>query len=117
MTIQPNPPPLTVATRIEPPAPGLRALQSGATTLCGRAGFGNVCGNGVASAAWPPPITSVPFEPTPMRVYGSPRSEEHTSELQSHDNLLCRLLLEKKTKKGLVHRSHIVCGTRVECSN
>src|SRR3954466_5544416 len=24
------------------------------------------------------------------------RSEEHTSELQSHDNLLCRLLLEKK---------------------
>src|SRR3954462_1540930 len=24
------------------------------------------------------------------------RSEEHTSELQSHDNLVCRLLLEKK---------------------
>src|SRR3954465_14477803 len=26
----------------------------------------------------------------------SARSEEHTSELQSHDNLVCRLLLEKK---------------------
>src|SRR3954462_13306265 len=26
------------------------------------------------------------------------RSEEHTSELQSHDNLVCRLLLEKKNK-------------------
>src|SRR3954464_14126059 len=26
------------------------------------------------------------------------RSEEHTSELQSHDNLVCRLLLEKKKK-------------------
>src|SRR3954466_15825349 len=26
----------------------------------------------------------------------SNRSEEHTSELQSHDNLVCRLLLEKK---------------------
>src|SRR5690242_21441970 len=26
----------------------------------------------------------------------SPRSEEHTSELQSHVNLVCRLLLEKK---------------------
>src|SRR3954466_2140979 len=26
------------------------------------------------------------------------RSEEHTSELQSHDNLVCRLLLEKKTR-------------------
>src|SRR3954464_9856135 len=25
------------------------------------------------------------------------RSEEHTSELQSHDNLVCRLLLEKKS--------------------
>src|SRR5260370_15707522 len=29
------------------------------------------------------------------------RSEEHTSELQSHLNLVCRLLLEKKKKKVL----------------
>src|SRR5690242_20893197 len=29
----------------------------------------------------------------------SNRSEEHTSELQSHVNLVCRLLLEKKKKK------------------
>src|SRR3954463_16837390 len=29
----------------------------------------------------------------------SRRSEEHTSELQSHDNLVCRLLLEKKEEK------------------
>src|SRR5260221_9435233 len=28
---------------------------------------------------------------------GSYRSEEHTSELQSHSDLVCRLLLEKKT--------------------
>src|SRR5258708_26208338 len=28
------------------------------------------------------------------------RSEEHTSELQSPDHLVCRLLLEKKKKKG-----------------
>src|SRR5690606_41575451 len=28
-----------------------------------------------------------------------PRSEEHTSELQSRENLVCRLLLEKKKKK------------------
>src|SRR3954467_15381400 len=27
------------------------------------------------------------------------RSEEHTSELQPHDNLVCRLLLEKKTPR------------------
>src|SRR6267142_4830586 len=29
------------------------------------------------------------------------RSEEHTSELQSHVNLVCRLLLEKKKKKAI----------------
>src|SRR2546430_7576946 len=29
------------------------------------------------------------------------RSEEHTSELQSQSNLVCRLLLEKKTARGL----------------
>src|SRR5260221_1798766 len=30
-------------------------------------------------------------------VLSSARSEEHTSELQSHSDLVCRLLLEKKT--------------------
>src|SRR2546430_7487005 len=29
-------------------------------------------------------------------IHGSRRSEEHTSELQSQSNLVCRLLLEKK---------------------
>src|SRR5258708_32030419 len=33
-----------------------------------------------------------------------PRSEEHTSELQSPDHLVCRLLLEKKKKKK--HNQH-----------
>src|SRR5438132_7201217 len=32
------------------------------------------------------------------------RSEEHTSELQSHSDLVCRLLLEKKKKKKQDHR-------------
>src|SRR5437667_6278744 len=31
------------------------------------------------------------------------RSEEHTSELQSHHDLVCRLLLEKKKKKKTNH--------------
>src|SRR5260370_26074817 len=31
----------------------------------------------------------------------TPRSEEHTSELQSHLNLVCRLLLEKKKKNSV----------------
>src|SRR5260221_12216076 len=30
---------------------------------------------------------------------GTQRSEEHTSELQSHSDLVCRLLLEKKKKR------------------
>src|SRR5690242_21148550 len=38
----------------------------------------------------------VDLDPTPG--IGWDRSEEHTSELQSHVNLVCRLLLEKKKK-------------------
>src|SRR5437588_7895439 len=32
------------------------------------------------------------------------RSEEHTSELQSHSDLVCRLLLEKKKKKATIKK-------------
>src|SRR2546427_4567898 len=35
-----------------------------------------------------------------------PRSEEHTSELQSQSNLVCRLLLEKKKNKTVKHNRH-----------
>src|SRR5258708_14514581 len=39
----------------------------------------------------------------PQLVVSQPmRSEEHTSELQSPDHLVCRLLLEKKTNKPTV---------------
>src|SRR2546427_8438296 len=38
------------------------------------------------------------------RGAASVRSEEHTSELQSQSNLVCRLLLEKKKKKK--HKQH-----------
>src|SRR5690606_3090885 len=34
-----------------------------------------------------------------ISFHHNPRSEEHTSELQSRENLVCRLLLEKKKKK------------------
>src|SRR5256885_8406494 len=37
--------------------------------------------------------------------WGGVRSEEHTSELQSPCNLVCRLLLEKKKKKTSDHLS------------
>src|SRR5215216_7675759 len=45
--------------------------------------------------------TPVPRNPPgrPRRCRTTSRSEEHTSELQSPDHLVCRLLLEKKKKK------------------
>src|SRR5690606_39660120 len=44
----------------------------------------------------------IKIEPT---VY-APRSEEHTSELQSRENLVCRLLLEKKKKNKKVSKDY-----------
>src|SRR2546427_4412312 len=41
------------------------------------------------------------------------RSEEHTSELQSQSNLVCRLLLEKKKKK--THQTIIMFHARLVC--
>src|SRR5436309_6620798 len=68
-----------------------------------------------AAAHWSPwsepvnvgaPINSVgddsqgTLSPSGLSLYfHSDRSEEHTSELQSRENLVCRLLLEKKKKK------------------
>src|SRR2546426_6691883 len=40
------------------------------------------------------------------------RSEEHTSELQSPCNLVCRLLLEKKKKK---EQNEMICNKEIEC--
>src|SRR2546427_6419506 len=70
-------------------------------------------------ATWMPTepllLTLVAPDPTPFRspIRALPaleirRSEEHTSELQSQSNLVCRLLLEKKKKrKILIQRNHI----------
>src|SRR5476649_352107 len=47
---------------------------------------------------------------------GSMRSEEHTSELQSHSDLVCRLLLEKK-KKGREYLYPVLyCSERLHTS-
>src|SRR2546430_7559575 len=45
---------------------------------------------------------------TGMTFMADRRSEEHTSELQSQSNLVCRLLLEKKKKKNtkITHTNH-----------
>src|SRR2546430_6367397 len=53
--------------------------------------LGFVCGPNFSSA-----VDSLDIPPTDAGCYVSRRSEEHTSELQSQSNLVCRLLLEKK---------------------
>src|SRR5688572_23934958 len=50
-----------------------------------------------SGAPWPADATT--------QLAKSGRSEEHTSELQSQSNLVCRLLLEKK-KKNKIQKSH-----------
>src|SRR5947207_11752028 len=51
-----------------------------------------------ASAAMTMPRTTRVATATRRAVVPMTRSEEHTSELQSHSDLVCRLLLEKKKK-------------------
>src|SRR5207302_9337899 len=50
-----------------------------------------------------PPCPGPSASPAPPRT--RPRSEEHTSELQSRENLVCRLLLEKKDTQHIL-RTH-----------
>src|SRR5258708_23895968 len=47
----------------------------------------------------PPPGHATSRSPRPARTSRRGRSEEHTSELQSPDHLVCRLLLEKKKEQ------------------
>src|SRR5690349_23147394 len=49
------------------------------------------------------PVSKVQFETSPD--LSGRRSEEHTSELQSRRDLVCRLLLEKKKKKTTNHNN------------
>src|SRR5688572_31593139 len=76
----------------------VKSLSHGTEGLCG---FKRSGSKGVyevkpitsASQGWPFPIATL------RNRYI--RSEEHTSELQSQSNLVCRLLLEKKKKKEI----------------
>src|SRR5690606_39769562 len=64
------------------------------------------------SAFWPKPQAQSPalwaqcaasqLSPTPTSTLS--RSEEHTSELQSRENLVCRLLLEKENEHKLLRK-------------
>src|SRR2546430_12779259 len=81
---------------------------------------------GVQTCALPicAPSALVPA-PQPLRARrlhnptGERRSEEHTSELQSQSNLVCRLLLEKKKKlfsSVLSPLYHTLTPMRIQCA-
>src|SRR2546427_6281698 len=55
-----------------------------------------------------------PARPHPTHELGVRivRSEEHTSELQSQSNLVCRLLLEKKKNKQIIYHHDITAERR-----
>src|SRR6266540_7291971 len=53
---------------------------------------------------------------SPPRPRSCRRSEEHTSELQSHHDLVCRLLLEKKKKKK-IYKNNIKKKKKKNSSN
>src|SRR5437667_4390994 len=60
-----------------------------------------------ATPSWSPtraagPAPSAPRPACRSRPATRVRSEEHTSELQSHHDLVCRLLLEKKKEKVIL---------------
>src|SRR5438132_10788431 len=65
-----------------------------APTACRESTTRRAC-SALESAMLPSQIGGEPSRTCPDAM----RSEEHTSELQSHSDLVCRLLLEKKKKK------------------
>src|SRR5258706_10687902 len=73
----------------------LGALGSGRALRRGCARF--ACAAAVFAHSASPPVAKLGGRPRNLATGG--RSEEHTSELQSLTNLVCRLLLEKKKKK------------------
>src|SRR5256885_12756330 len=80
------------------------------TTLFRSLGWRRVCppgGGGTRARGWPSSPSSAPSRTC---ARSPPRSEEHTSELQSPCNLVCRLLLEKKKNIShmILYRPHIV---------
>src|SRR2546427_8420253 len=82
--------PYTTLFRSSCQVTGSTMLMLASSELSTKMGVGPwVCGGGVTRATG---------------AAGAARSEEHTSELQSQSNLVCRLLLEKKKKNTQRYR-------------
>src|SRR5947207_11534952 len=78
-------------------------VGSGAQALIKARGWGE------ARELWPSAANALALPASLRTLAPKPlRSEEHTSELQSHSDLVCRLLLEKKKKpnNNMITRYH-----------
>src|SRR5688572_32425714 len=81
---------------------GPPAIGRTATPGC-RSGSGSA-GSSVTASPRATSANAIVASLARCRMSGSPsRSEEHTSELQSQSNLVCRLLLERKTTGGTIN--------------
>src|SRR5258708_28717810 len=69
-----------------------RSLFSAVVVLA----YVGVMGEQLLRDIWPPDVLMLTMLLLLHHPYVGQRSEEHTSELQSPDHLVCRLLLEKK---------------------
>src|SRR5438034_4328245 len=71
----------------------------------------------VVPAALASATAAVQLEPWLTTTVLGVRSEEHTSELQSHSDLVCRLLLEKKKKKhNILSNIPHQCSRMLRCA-
>src|SRR5437773_3360735 len=81
--------------------PGLRSIVSTMALPTTAASANSPTAANCSGVEMPNPTATgsfVYFRRRRTRACASSRSEEHTSELQSHHDLVCRLLLEKKKK-------------------
>src|SRR5690242_20867051 len=84
--------PYTTLFRSDRPAVGRGGPEAGPDALHRRGEQGREQSHGAPEHLGKPLVRDVD-------VVAGARSEEHTSELQSHVNLVCRLLLEKKKRR------------------
>src|SRR2546430_12543010 len=91
------------------------AAPHGVTGEIERAGRNRGDGGTSCHGVVPSPATCCSRRAAPTRRPSISRSEEHTSELQSQSNLVCRLLLEKKknTRAQRRRQRRTLCRKRV----
>src|SRR3712207_7949270 len=79
-------------------------FRSACRRRCSSGGSCSPCSPACSTSTPSRPMTTSPRSPNMLTVVYGPRSEEHTSELQSRQYLVCRLLLEKNNKRA--HTRH-----------